>query len=296
MTTTKELEDWREEINHWGSWHVDVERLTEEQKQELQERLDRESFERVKKGRQNWTLKDWWEDYKWEDITDDLRNCEEMEIYKQNTQKLKKRAKEIRDALAKRLADVPKGEGITTKDLILESHKIIRILVECGYSDIYHPYAVRFIHSQIRRIIEKDWELYPGCETINSLPTPITSGSASYAAVVEGTTRATALADMKRKKPTLTRAWVNCTEEQFNKAIELDYKRRMGVVKSVARDSESFGLPLDLERTYKKLIEKEPRSIWRDKMIKLIEEEKRKNPHNKKLEEERDKQELEKWK
>jgi hypothetical protein len=31
-------------------------------------------------------------------------------------------------------------------------------------------------------------------------------------------------------------------------------------------------------------------------MIKLIEEEKRKNPHNRKLEEEKDKQEREKWK
>lgn len=40
----------------------------------------------------------------------------------------------------------------------------------------------------------------------------------------------------------------------------------------------------------------ERRKEWRDRMIKLIEEEKRKNPHNTALGEEKDKQEREKWK
>jgi predicted secreted protein len=295
-TNVKGEEDWREEMRHWNSLHVDVRYLTPEKREELEEKLDRESYERHKKGMENWTIRDWWEDYKWETLTSDLRNLEEVELHKQNLLKLRKRGKEIRDALAKRLAEVPKGEGITTKDLILESHKVIRILVECGYSDIYHPYALRFIHSQIKRITTKDWELYPGCETIQSLPIPITSGVASYAGITESTTIATALADVKRKKPTLTRAWVNCTHEQIKKVVELDYKRRMGIIKSMARFSERVDMPLNTEELEKQLIEKEPRSVWRDEMIKLIEEEKRKNPHNRKLEEEKDKQEREKWK
>jgi hypothetical protein len=300
MTNPLKVEEdgyWHKEMRHWGSWHKkDVRYLTAEQREELREKLYQEGFERVEKRMENWTIKDWWEDYKWETLMNDLRNQEELELYKQNLQKLKKRGKEVRDALAKRLADVPKGEGITTKDLILESHKIIRILVECGYSDIYHPYAVNFIHSQIRRIIKKDWELYPGCETIHSLPIPISSGSASYAGVAEGTTIASALVDLKRKKPTLTRAWVNCTQEQIRKVIELDYKRRMGIIKSMAQFSERVDMPFNPEETYKQLIEEERPSVWRDEMIKLIEEERRKNPHNKKLEEEKDKQEREKWK
>jgi hypothetical protein len=87
---------------------------------------------------------------------------------------------------------VPQGKGITTKDLILESHQVIRILVECGYSDIYHPYAMKFIHGQIRRIIYKDYEQYSGVQFFASLPMPIKSGTASYAASVRGTTIADA--------------------------------------------------------------------------------------------------------
>jgi hypothetical protein len=64
----------------------------------------------------------------------------------------------------------------------------------------------------------------------------------------------------------------------------------------MARFSERVDMPLETEELEKQLIEKEPRSVWRDEMIKLIEEEKRKNPHNRKLEEEKDKQEREKWK
>jgi hypothetical protein len=299
----EEEEDWRNEMDKYGDWHINLHNMTPEEQEELDAKMRNGFSERWDRGRKNWSLRDWWEDYKYEVYQTDIRNTQEVEMYRENLRKLRKRAREIRDTLAERLAKVPQGEGITTKDLILESHKLIRILVECGWSDIYHPYAVKFIHRQIRRIIYKDYKLYPGVEFFGSLPMPVKSGTASYAASVRGTTIANVYVEInawhgrrKTAPPTMTRAWFNCTEEQFRKVIELDYKRRMGVVKSVAWFYNALNKPFDMEEALKELIEKEPRSVWRDEMIKLIEEEKRKNPHNRKLEEEKDKQEREKWK
>jgi hypothetical protein len=92
-------------------------------------------------------------------------------------------------------------------------------------------------------------------------------------------------------------AWVNCTSWQLEKVIELDYRRRMGHVKSLARILEWQKRPLDENNEIiKQMLEHEPRSEWRDRMIKLIEEEKRKNPKNAEQEQQKDAQEREKWK
>jgi hypothetical protein len=307
-----EKDQLKEEMKKWNpirsirqDRHPDVTRLTDEQERELQDELSVQDYERVQKGMENWTMRDWWEEYKSYMLQDDLHNEWEKEYFNKCTQKLKKRSKEIRDVLAKRLAELPEGEGITTKDLILESPRLIRILVECGYSDIYHPRVLTFIHSQIKRLVRKEWKLYTGIETIESLPISMFSSSAdtahiSPASITESMSVAVALVGLrhqeKRRNPTLTAAWFNCTEEQIMKVIENDYKRRMGLIKSLARTAEMFKMPLRLEEVYKQLIEKEPRTVWRDAMIKLVEEENRKNPLNQKLEEKRNEQEREKWK
>jgi hypothetical protein len=272
-------------------------KFTAEHIDEIENQLREMSLSQFKDyNRAKWTAKQWLEEYEIDELFRAISSYRYQQEIRRKLQKLRKRAKQIRDAIAEMLVDIPKGVGITTKDLILESPKIIRILVECGYSDIYHPNAIKFIHSQIRRIVDKDYKLYQGCEFIQSLPMPISSGTASYAGVAESTTVAEALVDLKRKKPTLTREWVNCTEEQLRKVIELDYKRRMGSIKSLASRSQRYGMPFNAEELLKKIIEREPPSEWRDKMIKLIEEEMRKNPHSVKQIQQKEEQEKEKWK
>jgi hypothetical protein len=67
-------------MDHWNEWDVDVDLMTPEQREDLVAKLANGFDERWHKERKNWSVRDWWEDYKYEALMGDLRRLEERSI------------------------------------------------------------------------------------------------------------------------------------------------------------------------------------------------------------------------